>query len=39
MQLTLHVRFGEGETGDPAMGDRSLLDTGVIMEVLVFMLN
>ncbi len=26
MQLTLHVRFGEGETGDPAMGDRSLLN-------------
>jgi putative transposase len=26
MQLTLHVRFGEGETGDPERGDRSLLN-------------
>jgi len=26
MQLTLHVRFGEGETSDPERGDRSLLN-------------
>jgi putative transposase len=25
MRLTSHVRFGEGGTGDPAMGDRPLL--------------